>query len=165
MKPSVTKFDPARCLRSHILYRCDLQRSDSVNIHLGVLIELVGPDWHSLGVAVRTGLAPSESDALALAWRDRLSDPFKFFEPYFENAWKRAPTGECIDWLAAEFGSSLLVEPASELPRQRVIHQDGCATEEYVRTHVFSMLDSEAKLFLKRPPAVLIESEPAAAAA
>jgi hypothetical protein len=162
-KNSVATMHAARCTQSHIIYRCDLQRSASANIHLGILIELAGSDWHSLGVAMRTELSSPEIAALAPAWRDRLSCPFKYFEVEFERAWHQAPCGYCIDLLASEYGASLLVEPPSHLQHQRVVQAGDCETEEAVRLHVFRMLDAEAKRFLNqsKSTAVIVESEAA----
>jgi len=162
IKNSVTTFHAARCLQSHIIYRCDLQRATSANIHLGVLIELVGGNWHSLGVALRRALDKSEIDAIASTWRERLSAPFNYFQAEFETAWNEAEPGACIDWLASKYGASLLVEPALQVDHQRIVPADGdMDLEQVVRAHVFSMLDVEAKQFLdlSKPPAVVVESE------
>jgi hypothetical protein len=144
----------ATFLGSHVLYRCDLQHSSSVTIHLGVLAELVTDDWHLFGIAARVSLEPSELAALAPAWRDRLIRPFDYLQPEFERAWEQAKPGECIDFLAADYSGSLLIQPPAVLSPPAAAPT---APERIdLRGGIVTSIDKEAARYLNRPPAMTV---------
>jgi|SRR5665213_2741617 len=160
MSNSVTSLHQARRLQSHILYRCDLQHSNSVNIHLGVLIEFIGADWNVLGMAVRTDLSEAEIAAVAPAWRTRLACPFKYFEPEIERAWRDAESGKCIELLASEYSASLLIEPPLLNEHCLLRQPPDVETEQAIRIEVLELLDTEGRRFLNSAPALKIETSP-----
>ena len=143
-------------LSSHILYRCDLQQASSVTIHLGVLAEAVSSEWHLFGMAVRVHLEPSELDAIAPVWRSRLQRPFDYFEAEFDRAWKSAKPGSCIDLLAADYGSSLLVQPPGVMELPPALARAPTSDTAELRGQVLTSIDSEAGRFLTEPPAVTV---------
>jgi hypothetical protein len=126
MVDAITRLPTGRLRLSRIVYFTDLQHTDSRELPIGVVAEVLLPSLHAIGTALRPGFSGAEMSMIGRMMRDSLAKPIDFLWPEILDAFKTSEPGRALDRFAARHSSSLAVlAPVQiETPRQWLVTTD-----------------------------------------
>lgn len=111
---------------SRIVYFTNLQRTDSLEIPVGLAGEVTLPSLRAICMALRPSFSAEERGLMGPLMRDLLGDPRKALWPEFADIFEHSKPGEALDLFAGRHTASLsvLAPGPHEVPRQWLLERD-----------------------------------------
>ena len=148
--PDVELTKPAVQLRrSRIVYLTDLVHSDSREIKLGIITEVLLPDLRGVCACLPSELPDDQLTKIGPMARNVLERPMDGLWPIIHEAFKSSP-GKALEALSARFmGSiSILAPEPLELPKKWLLPRPANEIEEMVRKELPPLTEAEYFAFL-----------------
>jgi hypothetical protein len=123
---AVSRFPMGQLRISRVVYFTNLQRTDSLEIPVGVVGEVTLSSLRGIGTALRPAFSPEELDLMGPLMRDFLADPRKALWPEIVDIFENSKSGEALDLFASRHTASLsvLAPTPHEIPRQWLLERD-----------------------------------------
>lgn len=151
--PAVSRFPTGRLRVSRIVYISDLQHSDSRELPVGVVGEVILSSMGAIGTALRPNFLKSELTLIGPMMREILESPIDTLWPEMLEVFEKGERGRALDSFAARHSTSLSVlAPAPlEVPRQWLLERDTTKLLQLVKDRMkVALIDEYFKLLF--PP-------------
>ena len=101
-----------QCSAAPVELVCGLTQARQVSIKVGVVAEVVLPNFRGLGLIARQTLDTDELREIGPVAARALAKPFDLLVSDLEQAWSKAESGNCISYLRRKnAGSVIVLEP------------------------------------------------------
>lgn len=149
----VMRFPTGRLRISRIVYFTDLQHTDSREIPVGVVGEVVLPTLRFIGTALRPSFGDTEAALMAPMMRDLLRRPTAALWPEIVDIFEHGEPGHTLELFAARHSSSLSVMAPRlvDVPRQWLLEQNRTRLDRLVTDRMKVYLTDEYFDFLYPP--------------
>jgi len=150
---AVSRIPMGQLRISRVIYFTNLQRTDSLEIPVGVVGEVTLSSLRAVATALRPTFNPEELGLMGPLMRDFLADPRKALWPEIVKIFEHTNPGEALDLFASRHTSSLsvLAPGPHEVPRQWLLERDTDRLSDLVREGMKAILTDEYFKFLFPP--------------
>lgn len=150
---TVSRLPTGRLRISRVVYFTNLQRTDTLEIPVGVVAEVTLSTLRGIGTAFRPSFNADELALMGPLMKDILATPSDTLWPEFLEIFEGSAPGSALDLFASRHASSLsILSPAPfDVPRQWLLERDAARLEEIVRDRMKVILTDEYFKFLFPP--------------
>lgn len=150
---NVSRLPTGQLRIARVVYFTNLQRTDTLEIPVGVIGEVNLNSLRAIGTAFRPSFNADELALMGPVMRKILSRPSDVLWPEFRGIFKDCKPGLALDLFAQQHAASLSVLAPSplDIPRQWLLERDVDRLEEIVRDRMKVTLTDEYFKFLFPP--------------
>lgn len=150
---TVSRLPTGRLRISRVVYFTNLQRTDSLEIPVGVVGEVTLSNLRAIGTALRPSFNADELALMGPFMKDYLVKPTAALWPEIVDIFENSAPGATLDLFARRHASSLSVlAPALvDVPRQWLLERDADRLSQIVRDRMKVILTDEYFKFLFPP--------------
>jgi len=150
---AISRLPTGRLRISRVVYFTDLQHTDSREIPIGIVSEVMLSSLQGVGTALRPNFSDAELGLMGPFMRDVLANPTRTLWPEVVEIFQNTEPGSTLDVLAQRHASSLsvLAPTPLEVPRRWLLERDTARLAEIVRERMKVTLTDEYFKFLFPP--------------